>query len=183
MVNTNFDSTPVTPSPETQGKLLAQSLLQKMAEVKKAYDPDRKQSLQTQLQEITQQISENGPQLTLTELDKLKRAAFDEMLARKESGFKGIYNNIIQKIRNPNINDQAMNYGWQKLPAPDAVRLFQEQPMRQALKATAESTQVMFSNFKQEDIQLQLYFTEKLGSISEAIGYVTALSSVPQSEK
>jgi len=165
---------------ETQAKILSQNLLSKLSELKKAYEPDKINQIQIQLQEIGRQIVTLGPNLVNKELSRLRQVAVEELVARNQQLFNGTRTEILKTTGTPNVDLGNMNWGWEKLSASKAIQQFQEQPLRQAIKKGQEVLGSKFSDFQHNNIQLQMFFLEKTEDIAVARGFITSLSTLPK---
>jgi len=179
----NLPDNPQPISPEIQAYQLSQKLISKLVELKKAYDPEKIQQIQIQLQEIGQEIISVGTNHIIKELHNQRGATYEEFVARSESGFKKMNANITDTVQNPQINTGSMNYGWDNLPAKEAINLFQAQSLKESIHKQEEKIYEHFVDFHHDDTRLKLHFIERLETISEARGFVINLSTKSQETK
>lgn len=179
----NLPDNPQPISPEIQAKQLTPKLLAKLDELKKAYDPKKIQQIQTQLQELGQEIITVGTSHMIKELGNQRQSIYEELMDRSGFGFKKMETNITNTIQNPQINTSSMNYGWDKLPAREAIDLFQTQSLKESTHKQEEKIYGHLVDFRHDDTQLKLHFIDRLETISEARGFVINLSTKPRETK
>lgn len=180
MVNTQFDSTPTTPSPEISPEKLTMRLISLIDSYNKnAHLPDEKAKYRDQLDKLASLIQGN-PDSIIRELDRKRKEEYVRLMSRQEEISRKTVELIPGKITLISPDTHTNMYaGWDNRSATVAIKEYRDNALPPALRIQAQETTNLINTQRHETIQSQTVFIERFSLYSQARGFVLGLPSKP----
>lgn len=171
-------------SRSSQANQLAESLLGRLSRLKTAYTPEAREQANASLIEISQQITEFGPDDVNRAIDQRLNQAHQEFSGQRNRMTTEFSKKVIETAGSITIDMGNMGAGWERMSALDAVRMIQEYPLQIAVSQRRNTIKEHLNNHVGESRQLGDFFINRIGELSAAKGLVQGLAlRAPQSEK
>jgi len=171
-------------SRSTRANQLTESLLSGLSQLNNANTQMDRDQADAGLTEISQEVAEFGTDDVIKNIDQKLDQTTVEFSSQRNSMNVGFADKVIKTAESVTIDMGNMGSGWERMSAPDAVKMIQEYPLRSAVSQRRRIIEEQLNNYLGGSKQFNDSFNNKINKLSVAKGLVQGLAlRVPQSKK